>query len=238
MYDPQQVLAAIDANPFPILVCLVIIAGFAFAYFGIALRMALAQQVYVVPLAGASLFFWHDLSFVLMHEQWFNVYDHWWLKLWWCALTAAVLLEAFLISQVIRYGHRELAPDWTRAQFAVAVIALTLAVGALWSLVKATLDDPLFLVTFAITAVWSLPFHTAIMFRRRSRAGQSVFMEGATIVMVLAMTYAFAQLDAFFRSPIYLTFVACFVLWALFNMALIRRLPERAPTRPVQGATL
>jgi hypothetical protein len=60
----------------------------------------------------------------------------------------------------------------------------TLGIGAMWWLIKASMGDELFFVTFEITAFLSVPFHTAIMARWQSRAGQSVVMELATIVML------------------------------------------------------
>lgn len=63
------------------------------------------------------------------------------------------------------------------------------------------------------------------MARRQSRAGQSIVMELSTIVMLWSLTGAFAQIAPFFRSPLYLGFVAVFTLWPLANVWLILRLP-------------
>jgi len=83
----------------------------------------------------------------------------------------------------------------------------TLGIGAIWALVKFSMGDELFFITFAITAVFSVPFHTAIMSRRQSRAGQSIAMELSTVVMIVSLTGVFVQIDPFFRSPLYLGFV-------------------------------
>ena len=83
MYDAHAALAAIDQHTFSIMACLLTTVAFAFIYFLIAFRMAFRQKVYVVPFVGAAVFFWHDLTFVLMYDTWFNVYDHWWVKMWW-----------------------------------------------------------------------------------------------------------------------------------------------------------
>lgn len=228
MYDPNAALGVIDLHRTSILFCLLVTAAFAFAYFAVAIRMAIRQRVYVVPFAGAALFLWHDLNFVLEYDKWFNGYDHWWVKMWWFALLGTVALEAFLIYQVIRYGHRELWPGLAKRTYPVLMVGATFAVGALWMLVKHAIDDDLYFVTFAITAVFSVPFHTALMAKRQSRAGQSIFMQASTIVMILAMTAAFAQIDDSFRSFYFLGFVATFVCWALCNIWLIRKLPPTA----------
>ena len=226
MYDPALALVAIDENPAPILGCLVVTAVFAFLYFFAAIRIAIRQQVYVVPFVASALFFWHDLTFVLMYEHWFHHYNHWWVKLWWFALCGTVPLEAFMIWQVIRYGHQELWPRLSPAAFRTAVIAATLGIGALWWVIKVALNDDLFFLTFAITAVFAVPFHTAIMSRRQSRAGQSIFMEASVIVMIVSMSAAFMQAAPAFRAPPYLAFLAVFILWPLFNIWLINRYPR------------
>src|SRR5947208_1970546 len=91
-----------------ILACLLLTVGFAFLYFAIALRVAAREKVYVVPFVGAALFFWHDLTFVLMYDKWFHGYDHWWVKMWWFALVGTVALELVMIYHVYKYGREEL----------------------------------------------------------------------------------------------------------------------------------
>lgn len=236
MYDPHAALQIIDANAAPILTCLAITVAFAFLYFLIALRMAIRQQVYVVPFIGSALFLWHDLSFVLQYELWFDVYDHWWVKMWWFALVGTVALELLMLWQVFRYGRRELWPDLSRPMFGVMIVLGTLGIGALWLLVKVAIDDELYFITFAITAVFSVPFHTAIMSRRRSRAGQSIVMQLSTIVMLWSLTAVFAQLATFFSSLPFLLFVAVFTAWPLFNVYLILKLPPMESAVSVRGA--
>lgn len=226
MYDAFDALKAIDAHTWPIMACLLSTVIAVFVYFGIAVSMAIRQKVYVVPFVGAAVFFWHDLTFSLMYHQWFEVYNHWWVKMWWYALVCSVAFEAFLIYQIIRYGHKELWPTISKSAFTVLVLLGTLAVGAGWLLIKTSLGDPLFFITFSITAVWSVPFHTALMVKRRSRLGQSVVMELSTVVMMLSLAGAFSQIAPFFRSPAYLCFVAAFSIWPLFNVWLILKLPE------------
>jgi hypothetical protein len=151
--------------------------------------------------------------------------------MWWFALVGTVVLELVMLYQVYRYGREELWPGLSKRAFGALLLLGTLGVGALWALVKATLDDELYFISYAITAVFSVPFHTAIMSRRQSRAGQSVMMELSTIVMLLSETAAFVQVAPVFHSPVYLGFVAAFVLWPLANVWLILRLPAIAPAR-------
>ena len=228
-YDPVQALAAIDAHRPAVLACLVLALGFSFVYFLIAVRMALRQKVYVEPFLGASVFFWHDLSFAANWPVWQSEYGgHWWLAMWSIGLCGTVALEAFLIWQFIRYGHEEIMPSATRPQFAALTIAGVLGVGAMWWLVKETLDDPLFFVTFAITAIWSTPFHTGIMLRRRNTLGQSVAMNASVVVIFAAVSAALMIAVPAFRSLPYYAFLAVFLLWPIVNIAMIRKFDRAA----------
>jgi len=236
MYDATAALQAIDLHATTILACLMVTVVFAFIYFFIAFAMAVKQKVYVVPFIGAAVFLWHDFTFVLMYNQWFHVYNHWWVKMWWYALCGTVFLELVMLYQVYRYGHQELWPNLSKRAFGALIVLGTLGIGMMWALVKISLGDPLFFITFAITASFSVPFHTALMSRRQSRAGQSIAMELSTIVMLWSLTGAFAQIAPFFRSAGYLGFVAVFTLWPLANVALILRLPKLA-TMPADRDT-
>lgn len=233
MYDARAALVAIDAHTLPIMACLLVTVVFAFLYFVLAVRIAHRERVYVVPFIGAALFFWHDLTFVLMYDQWFHVYNHWWVKMWWVALVGTVAFEVLMIYHVYKYGHQELWPNLSRRAFGALLVLGTLGVGAMWYLVKVSLGDDLFFITFAITAVFSVPFHTALMCKRRSRAGQSVVMELSTIVMLWSETAAFAQASPFFLSTPYLVFVAAFTAWPLANVWLMLKLPKQAPVQAV-----
>jgi hypothetical protein len=227
IYDPQLALQAIDQNAPLILLCLAGALGFSFVYFIIGIRMAIRQKVYVEPFLGASLFFWHDLSFSMHYDTWMNVYNgHWWLMMWTVGLLGTVALEAFLIYQFIKYGRKEIFPEMSQGQFTAMTLAAVAAIGVLWFFVKASLNDPLYFITFAVTAFWSTPFHTAIMLRRRSSAGQSVWMNISVMILFSCVSAAFMIAVPAFRSPLYLAVYAVFVCWPLFNIWMIRRMPS------------
>lgn len=227
MYSYQGSLQAIDAHTAPVMVYLAATVAAAFLYFVIASVMAVRQKVYVVPFIGAALFFWHDLTFVLQYDLWFNVYNHWWVKMWWYALVGTVAFELFMIWQVYQYGHQELWPNLSRRTFGMLLVLGTFGIGAMWYLIKISMSDELFFITFVLTAVFSVPFHTAIMSRRQSRAGQSIVMNLSTIVMLWCETAAFSLADPFFKSPSFLIFVAAFTIWPLANVWLILKLPKQ-----------
>jgi hypothetical protein len=231
MYDTDSSLAAINAHAGGIMLCLSAAIIFAFVYFLMAFYIAIKQQVYVVPYIGAAVFFCHDLTFVLLHHKWFVTYDSWWLKMWWFALLGTVALEATMIYQVYRYGHQELWPNLSKRAFGSLLVLGVVGIGAMWALIKVTLNDELFFVSFAVTASFSVPFHTGIMARRQSRAGQSVVMELSTIIILLSLTGVFMQVSPFFRSPVYLAFVVAFAVWPLANIWLMLKLPGAPAVR-------
>lgn len=227
MYDYAAAVAALNQHWPTILPCLIGPIIFSYIYFTTAVRQAAAERVYVEAFFSAAFFFWHDLSFVLDYKLWFGgEYDHWWFKAWTFALGGTVLFEAYLVYQVYKYGHRELWPGLSRGQFGLLLILGTLAIGALWFLIKHGINDDLFFVSFAITAVIpAAPYHTALMVLRKSRAGQSVARQLCMAGNIVFLTAAFAQVSDFFLSPVYLAFAVAFTLWPLGNILLIRRLP-------------
>lgn len=227
VYDPNVALATIDANKDLIQLCLNVAAGFSFVYFLIGIRMAVRQKVYVVPFLGASWFLWHDLSYVLHYPLWTSVYNsHWWLMQWTWSQVGTVALEAFLLWQFIHYGHRELMPEVSKRLFATLTVLATVGVGAIWWLVKASMADELYLISQAITVPWSIPFHTGVMLRRKSRAGQSIAMQICVLAIFVAMSIVgVLSAPGVFTSAPYIAFFSIFSVWALVNVWLIRRYP-------------
>jgi hypothetical protein len=233
-YDPALALEAIDRNIPLIAACLAVALGLSFVYFIIGIRMAIKQKVYVEPFMGASLFLWHDGSYAAQLPHWAAAYDsHWWLMMWSYGLMGTVALEAFLLYQFVRYGRKELFPEMSEATFAAMTMAGVLAVGAVFWLIKASLNDPLYFITFAITAFWSTPWKVGIMMRRRSNAGQSVSMNLCVFFIFAAVSLVFMTVAPAFRTAPYLATLAVFMIWPLFNIWMIRRMPS-APLYPEQ----
>jgi len=234
MYDYADAIQALNAHWQTILPCLAGPVVFTYIYFTTAVRQAIAEKVYVEAFFSAAFFFWHDLSFVLSWQLWFDgPYRHWWFQSWCIALIGTVLFEGFLIAQVYRYGHRELWPQLSRRAFAALLVLGTLGVGAIWFLIKRGLQDDLYFVTFAVTAVIpAAPWHTALMVLRKNRAGQSVTRQLCMAGNLVFLTAAFAQVSSFFLSPVYLAFAVAFTLWPLGNVLLIRSLPPAPGAAP------
>jgi hypothetical protein len=226
-YNYQTAIQGLDAHWPTILPCIAGAVVFSFIYFTSAVTQALREKVYVEAFLGASVFFWHDLSYVLHYPLWFGIYNHWWFKSWTWALMGTVLFEAFLIFQIYRYGHKELWPSLSKRTFGIFILLGTLGVGAMWWVIKDLLNDELYFLTFAITAIWSAPFHTGLMALRKNRAGQSIVRQLCMSSNLILLSVAFAQVDPYFLSPPYLAFAIAFTLWPFGNIWLIRRLPAK-----------
>lgn len=235
MYDYQSAFEAMFTHNTFLIYCFLGNIVFAFIYFTIGVVMAIKHKIYVLPFIPTALFFWHDLTFVLQYKVWFEVYAHWWFQLTCMALVVTVAFEAFLLHQFYRYGHRELFPDMAKSTFGLLISLGTLGIGAIWYLIKGNLNDDLWLVTFALTAVFSIPFHTGIMLRRRSRAGQSIVMELSVMVIFTAVSAAFWKIaPELVLSPGYIAFYVVFMIWPLVNIYLMQQLPKEAPFPQLQ----
>lgn len=228
-YDPYRALQSIDQNIVPIAIGMTIALSLTFVYFYEAIRLGFRHRAFSPPLAATLWFLPHDLSFVLRYDQWFNVYDHWWVKIWWCGLVATVGIELLLLWQTIRWGHDEIMPQASQKTFACGIAAAAVGAGVIWWLVKASVDDELFLTSFLMTIVWPMPFTTAQILRRRSRKGISVLQETVLAPMFLGLWGALCLIDPFFRSPVFIALAVVAVCWALFNVWLVRRAPDYRP---------
>jgi hypothetical protein len=228
-YDANAVLAALDANKTLVNYCLLFALPFTFIYFLTGVRLAIRQQVYTVPFLACAFFVWHDGGYVLIFQHWSEAYQHhWWLARWEYPLVGTVALEAFLIWQFIKYGREELLPETTPAQFGALAVLCTLGLGAFWWLLKVTLADELAIVSFVITAAFpAIPFHTGMILRRKSRVGQSIWMQVSVLLVHLSMSaIGMIVAPAFFRAPPYITYCVTMSLWALLNVWLISRYPK------------
>jgi hypothetical protein len=116
-------------------------------------------------------------------DKWFNVYDHWYVKLFWLALVFTVLFELAFVYQLIVYGREELRPSWSQAQFAGLIVGGVAVALVAWSFVKHLIGDPLYIDYFHIANLAGPIFAAALLLRRGSRAGQTPLIWGAYAVM-------------------------------------------------------
>src|SRR5690606_37770515 len=125
MYDPVSTLQAIDRNVVAVIGLCVVALIFNYCYFGEAIRLGFRHRTYSMPAMVTLVFLPHDLSYLLHFDLWFNVYDHWFCKLWWVGLIFTASIEGVFFYQLLRYGREEILPQLSqRAYVAVMFVAL------------------------------------------------------------------------------------------------------------------
>ncbi|BBY25763.1 hypothetical protein [Mycobacterium stomatepiae] len=185
MYDTGAILAAIDNHTIPILV------GFGLAMvlqnIGMitAVVMTRREGWISIPLPCTFLWFAHDFGVVVRFNTWFNVYDHWFLKLFWLGLLTALILELVFFAQALKVGRTEYLPNGTQAQWSALVVGGAPAFVVVWEYMKVVWDDPLYQAAPAIT-LFLLPLSTtALLLRRRSAIAQSPLIYGCFAAMAV-----------------------------------------------------
>lgn len=176
MYDPQLLLQTIDANKWMVMALFGLDSVFQIWWLADAVRVARRDQAYSIPLFCTLYWFAHDFGVVIRFHEWFAVYDHWYLQLFWVVLLAANILEWFYLWQVFKYGRNELAPKMAPRNFALLLgTGLLFAVSA-HELFKSAFGDPLFQIDPTLTMIVYPAFGAAMLLRRQSARGQTPLM--------------------------------------------------------------
>lgn len=232
MYDAPQLLQQIDDNTAPILI------GFALAmvcqtiFMVDAVRIGARERVISIPLFCTFFWFAHDVGCVVRFDDWFNVYDHWFLKAFWLGLVSAMLLELVFFWQAVRYGREELLPSWTERAFAGLIAVGALGTIVAWEYLKAVMNDPLYQASPALTML-ALPITgAALMIRRRSAVGQTVTIWAAfTVMAVCWWTTTIVFYEGFFREWQYVVVGVATVIGGAAMTAVVARMRASAPDR-------
>lgn len=184
MYDPQTILDALDTHTLPILL------GFGAAMVLQTIAMVTAvvmshrEHWISIPLPCTFLWLAHDLGAVVRFDDWFHVYDHWFLKFFWLGLLSALLLEFVFLRQAIVYGQKEYLPNGTRAQWGLLVLAGAAMTALAWEYLQTVFADPLY-QALAATTMYVIPLAVVpLILRRRSAIGQSPVIYGCFAGMV------------------------------------------------------
>jgi hypothetical protein len=225
-YDPQTVLSAVDHHTVAVMGFMSLCLGATFTYLISAFRTARAHRAYPSPLAAVGFFAIHDATFVAYWNTWFHTYHHWWLECWAVALIFTSAIEFALCYQVYKYGRDELMPRLTQRQFGIGIIGALLGITAMWLTVKGIIDDPLFLIAFAVTA-WMPPvFATVLLAGRRSMRGQTMLMNWCLLINPIGMFGAWAFLDPYFRQVPFVLLGVASIGWAAVNLWLMQKYPR------------
>lgn len=204
-YEPLAIFDSVDRN----VVAFVAIGSaamvFNYMYFAGAAIAARRDRVFTFPLLCSTIWFAHDLSFVLSYNEWFKVYDHWYVKLFWVALIPTTLAELGFIYQTWLYGKSEVLPD-ASSSLHLGYVALAVIAGAVawWSL-KQFLDDPIYAYTFGATGNMAPALVMARILKRGDARGQSVLTWSSyTAMQVCWFSCPILFFGPAFREPWYL----------------------------------
>ena len=230
MYDPIAVLAQVTDHA----ALVVALGGLALLcnwyYFFECARLARRDRCAPMSLWATTVFIGHDGSYLLFFNDWFHGYDHWFPKLFWVGLIITFSFEVTFFVQTVRFGREELGPRLSQAQWTAYCLG-ALATGVIFfAVVKDSLDDPLYLMTFLVTYGMCAPATLALMMRRGTRRGvgaKQMWAYAGIGVGYLALTTGF--LRGPFTEPLWLLGAASCVALTAALLVLAHRLPAYAP---------
>lgn len=227
MYDVAATLAAIDRNAPAILLTCSGAMVCNYLWFFAAVRQGLRDRVVPIPVFCTLFWLAGDGSMVVRYDLMFHQIGHWYVKLFWLALTITVATEIAFLWLTIRFGRREYAPGLTQPQFTALVLAGAVLFMIGWETVKRLIGDPLYIDYFHL-ANFAGPIAGAAMYARRgTRAGTSVLIWGAYTVMVACWFTASALwFGPHFAGPGYLLLYGACTLSAAAMTWAVSRLPR------------
>jgi fluoride ion exporter CrcB/FEX len=176
MYDPQLLLQTIDTNKSQITFAFTIVLVFQNIWMIDAIRASRRDAVYSIPLFCTYYWFAHDFGGVIRFNDWFHVYDHWYTKGFWFGLFIANLIECIYLGQFIKYGRKELLPNWSPRAFTVLVLVGLLVAEITFEFFKYAFGDPLFQLDGTITQIIYPALGAALIIKRQNTKGQTVLM--------------------------------------------------------------
>jgi hypothetical protein len=232
MYDTTQVLASIDANAVPILLMCGLAMLCNYTWFIAAVRQGLRDRTTPIPLFCTLFWLVGDASMVLRYDLWFNVIDHWYVKLFWAALVLTVMCELVFLSLTLRFGHREFAPALSRNQFVALVLLGVGGMAIAFETVKGWVGDELYINYFHFANLVGPMCGAAMVMRRGSRIGTTPLIWAAYTVMVAAFSIAnVLWFGGPFADTGYLLMYAAGIGGAALTTWLVVRLPAEPLAR-------
>ena len=208
MYDPHQVLQALDANKVGVIAFCGLAMIFNYIWFVQAVRQGFKDQVYPIPMFSTLFWLCGDGTGVLRHDMYFVQYHHWYLELFWYALIFTVTFEIIFIVMTLKFGKKELTPRWRSQDFYLLFAGGAVIFGLSWAYILTALPDDLNIIYFNL-ANMAGPIAMAMLILRRggSTAGTSTAI-WVNYTLMISCWY-FAQYTYFgpeFRTPLMLTF--------------------------------
>lgn len=222
MYDPHDLLARIDANLWPVLIGFGIDSIFQVWWLANAVAVARRDQAYSIPLFCTYYWFAHDFAVAIRFNDWFGVYDHWYLKLFWLVLLMANILECIYLYQVYRYGRKELHPTSSPRSFAILLVAGLVFAIVTHEFFKSAFGDPLFQLDPTLTMLAYPALGAALLLRRGSSRGQSATMWWTFTVMTAGFhLITYIWFGPAFQTPYYVAAAAAATLGGVAMTAVV-----------------
>jgi len=212
MYDSSDILGAVDSHVILFLGLGSVTMVFNYGFFITAIINGNRDRSFPFALACCTLWFAHDVSYLLRFNEWFGTYHHWYLELFWAALIPTSIIEGVYIYQVWRFGKNELMPKASQQAYNFYILA-AIAAGMLgWFSVKSFLADPIYVYSFGSTGFLAVAFGIPRLLARGDAAGQSVAMWVCFICMQTGwFTTTYLLFGPVFQSPLWLAlWFGCF----------------------------
>lgn len=228
MYDPSVLLDGVDDHVVPFLALSAVSFGGLFVWYREALVAGARDRCASMPPVITMAWLVHDATVVGQAGHWFGGrHDHWLMQLYWVAMVGTALVEVLFVRQLLRYGREELAPTSTPAQFRAGVLVALAATAVIWWVLKRTLADDLFQVTFGLTAAMFPPCGMAMVARRGDRRGQTVPMwAGFTTAVAGWWLASYVAFGPWFRSAAWVALGIATVGLGAAATVVVGRTPE------------
>jgi len=235
MYQISELITNIDAHMTPLLIYGTIANLLAYVQMLYGAWIGFRDRSHAVPLAANTLFLAHDSYYVYNHDYWFNTINHPFFIGNWYAMAIFVCIELTIAWQIITYSRNEvgLGNTWFKAFISYVAIQVGMYILFLW--LRSMIDDPLYVICFALSVVVANIFNIPMLLNRGNRKGQSLWIAGAITIQTGPVVFFLVNplLTKAFLSPIWvLAGLTNTVLAAVYFVMLWKAPPYKVATEP------
>jgi hypothetical protein len=107
MYTIEQAMSVVNAQPTLVAFLAICTYAFGFWQYGTSMYMQFRNKKCPFYFWQHAWYFGHDLTFVLLFSQWFNVIDFWLFKVLWAGCVAFVGIEIWSLYMVVKNERDE-----------------------------------------------------------------------------------------------------------------------------------
>ena len=240
MYTIGEVVSHIQANPVGFSIAAIAVWIIGFSQYSYALAVQIKEKRSPWHFWQHAWYFAHDLVFVSLFYQWFDVVDFWAFKVMWAGCIVFVFIEIYCLYRSVKYERQELwgkyskGPISERHAWTRGIIIYLFAL-ALFALLRIGLGDPMVLALTMSTNFMVAVAPLTLVQQRRSRWGSSVVL-GYFVIIGTLFTFSPPQIGYWSRSadifdqPWFYLLGAIAIVGAVWNVVLLHRLPRKVST--------